>query len=75
VDGHRAPTFALDQGFPLPIVDLLAKYTVEAEFVALDEIDERLSILDDSELLLALHHHEMAWDGLITTDDMILAAA
>lgn len=63
--------FALDQGFPLPIVDVLAKYMVEAELVALDEIDERLAILDDWELLLALHHHERAWDGLITTDDMI----
>lgn len=62
--------FALDQGFPLPIVDVLAKYMVEAELVALDEIDERLAILDDWELLLALHHHERAWDGL-TTDDMI----
>ncbi len=28
--------------------------------------------LDDWELLLALHHHADAWDGLITTDSSIL---
>jgi len=28
--------------------------------------------LDDWELLLALHHHARAWDGLITTDSSML---
>jgi hypothetical protein len=66
--------FALDQGFPLPIVKVLATYMVEAELVSLDDIDGRLTVLDDWELLLALHHHERPWDGLITTDDMIWQA-
>ena len=28
--------------------------------------------LDDWQLLLAMHHHEQPWDGLITTDSSIL---
>ena len=36
----------------------------------IDRIDTRL--LDDWELLLALHHHERPWDGLITTDSSML---
>jgi hypothetical protein len=32
-----------------------------------------MSTLDDWEMLLALHHHSDAWDGLITTDSSMLA--
>jgi hypothetical protein len=60
--------FALDQNFPLPIVDALALYIHDAELVAVKDIDPRLSEVDDWQLLLALHHHERPWDGLITTD-------
>lgn len=60
--------FALDQGFPQPIVTVLAEYMTEAELVAFADIDARLADLDDWEVLLALHHHERPWDGLITTD-------
>jgi hypothetical protein len=60
--------FALDQGFPLPIVDVLAEYMTEAELVAFADIDPELAELDDWEILLALHHHERRWNGLITTD-------
>jgi hypothetical protein len=31
--------------------------------------------LDDWELLLALHHHEEVWNGLITTDSSMLNQA
>lgn len=65
--------FALDQNFPQPIVDALAEYIVEAELVPLAGVDERLATLEDWEVLLALHHHEWAWDGLITTDANMLA--
>ena len=36
--------------------------------VAVKDIDPRMSELDDWKLLLALHHDERPWDGLITTD-------
>jgi hypothetical protein len=65
--------FALDQNFPQPIVSALSEFMVEAELVALAEIDERLIDLDDWEVLLALHHHEQDWDGLLTTDTGMLS--
>jgi hypothetical protein len=65
--------FALDQGFPLPIVEVLDDYIEEAALVHLPAIDPRLTVgLDDWQVLLALHHDERPWDGLITTDaDMV----
>ncbi len=67
--------FALDQGFPLPIVNVLRGYQADAHLVSLGEIDSRLPDLDDWEVLLALHHHSRAWDGLITTDSSMLNQA
>jgi hypothetical protein len=51
---------------------VLAEYQPHAELVRLDDIDERLSDLDDWELLVALYHHTDPWDGLITTDSGML---
>lgn len=65
--------FALDKNFPEPIVSVLADFQGDAQLVPLDHIDARMSTLDDWELLLALHHHSDAWDGLITTDSSMLA--
>jgi hypothetical protein len=64
--------FALDQGFPLPIVKVLRDSQADAELVAFSEIDSRLADLDDWQILLALHHHGRPWDGLITTDASML---
>jgi hypothetical protein len=64
--------FALDQNFPEPIVDALTEYQEAAELVPLRVIDERLSDVDDWQILLALHHHERPWDGVITTDTSML---
>jgi hypothetical protein len=64
--------FALDQNFPTPIVNVLSDYQTDAELVGLATIDSRLAELDDWEVLLALHHHERPWDGLITTDTSML---
>ncbi len=65
--------FALDQGFPQPIVSALDAYlTSEVRLVPVGVIDERLPELDDWELLLALHHDAEPWDGLVTTDDNML---
>ena len=49
--------FALDRNFPQPIVDVLSDFQIDATLVSLDQIDKRMSTLDDWELLLALHHH------------------
>jgi hypothetical protein len=65
--------FALDKNFPEPIVSVLSDFQADAQLVPLDRIDARMSTLDDWELLLALHHHSDAWDGLITTDSSMLA--
>jgi len=67
--------FALDNNFPEPIVTVLQDYLVEAELVPVRLIDERLQTVDDWELLLALHHHERPWDGLVTTDSSMLEQA
>jgi hypothetical protein len=64
--------FALDHNFPDPIVSVLTEFQADAELVRVDEIDERMSDLDDWKLLLALHHHAEPWDGLITTDSSML---
>ena len=63
--------FALDQNFPEPIVQALDRYITEAELVPLRQIDPRLTA-DDWEVILALHHHERSWDGLISTDEGML---
>lgn len=68
--------FALDQNFPLPIVNVLARYIVEAELVALSAIDQSLiRDTEDWQVLLALHKHATHWDGLITTDSAMLLLA
>ena len=63
-----ARLFALDQNFPQPIIQALDAFIPEAELVPVWEIDRLLAELDDWEVLLALHHHQRPWDGLITTD-------
>jgi UDP:flavonoid glycosyltransferase YjiC (YdhE family) len=65
--------FALDQNFPEPIWRALDKYILEAELVPLREIDPLLVVdMEDWEVLLALHHHNRPWDGLISADSGIL---
>jgi hypothetical protein len=64
--------FALDQNFPEPIIEALNDFIPEAELVALRAVDPLLSEIDDWQVLLALHHHERDWDGLITNDSRML---
>lgn len=64
--------FALDHNFPKPIVDALAQFQPDAELVRISEIDPRMADLDDWRVLLALHHHERHFDGLITQDSSML---
>lgn len=67
--------FALDQGFPQPLIDAAAPYFVDVELVPIGKIDPRLAELDDWEVLLALYRHDRPFDGLITTDDSMLNQA
>src|SRR5215210_1763422 len=67
-----AALFALAQNFPEPIVNALNDFIPEVELVPVREIEALLAELDDWEVLLALHHHERPWDGLITNDHRIL---
>ncbi len=64
--------FALDQNFPEPIIHALNDYIPEAELIPLRSIDPLLAEIDDWQVLLALHHHEREWDGLITNDSRML---
>ncbi len=64
--------FALDQNFPQPLVDAVAPFMPDVELVPIRRIDRRLAEIEDWEVLLALHHHARAWDGLITTDSSML---
>lgn len=66
--------FALDHAFPQPIVDVLADlFYREVELVPIQAIDQRFPDLEDWQVLLALHHHRRAWDGLVTVDANMLA--
>jgi hypothetical protein len=65
--------FALDQNFPEPIVQALNEYLPDGELVPLRLIDPLLTAdMDDWQILLALHHHERPWDGMVTNDTRIL---
>lgn len=67
--------FALDHNFPEPIVEVLSEVqegSGDADLVSVSDIDPRMADLDDWQIMLALHHHERPWDGLITTDSSIL---
>lgn len=66
--------FALDHAFPQPIVEVLADlFSGEVELVPIQKIDPGFPDLDDWQVLLALHHHRRAWDGLVTVDANMLA--
>lgn len=67
--------FALDHNFPEPIVKVLSGVLADsgdAELTSVSEINPRMADLDDWRIMLALHHDERQWDGLITTDSSIL---
>ena len=64
--------FALDQNFPEPLLNAAAPFLPEVELVPVRLIDQRLSDMDDWEILLSLHLHARPWDGLITTDNSML---
>jgi hypothetical protein len=65
--------FALDHNYPAVFIDAARTYLPHVELVYLDEIDERLpDFEDDWRILLALHHHERSWDGMITNNASML---
>ena len=69
------PLFALDQNFPQPLVQAVQPYLADVELVPIRSIDVRLTDAEDWEILVALHHHVRAWDGLVTTDSSMLNQA
>lgn len=69
-----ARLFALDQNYPLPIVESLREWlAADADLVPIAEIHPGVATLEDWEVLLALHTDCRAWDGLITTDASMLS--
>ena len=64
--------FALDHNYPMPIIERARPYLRDVELVSIGDIDSRLPKFDDWELLLALHHHPLEWDGLISNDTSML---
>ena len=67
--------FALDENFPQPIIDSMSPYIPEAQLVSVRSIDSGMEQLDDWELLLALHHHDGRWAGLVSADSNMLQQA
>jgi hypothetical protein len=65
--------FALDHNFPEPVLGAFASVMPMVEVVPVRLIDSAWAKLDDWELILALHRHTRAWDGLITNDDAMLS--
>lgn len=61
---------ALDQSVPTPVLNSLDRLLPEVQLVPLRRIDNRLSALDDRELVLALH--QLGWSGLVSTNDRML---
>jgi hypothetical protein len=67
--------FALDHNFPEPVLAAFASVMPMVEVVPVRLIDSAWAKLDDWELILALHRHPRAWDGLITNDEAMLSLA
>ena len=61
---------ALDQNFPTPILDRIAPFLQDIEFVPLRHIDQRMPTLDDRQLIIALH--QAKWAGLVTNNYRML---
>jgi hypothetical protein len=70
VSGTRRPALAVDQSFPTPVLNALARFVPEVELVPLRRIDNRLAGLGDRELVLALG--QAGWPGLVTADHKLL---
>lgn len=64
--------FALDHNYPAPIIEQAKPYLSDVDLVYIGEIDPRLPVFEDWELLLALHHHSQEWDGIISNDTSML---
>src|SRR5437588_890465 len=69
-----ARLFALDQNFPLPIVDSLREWlAADADLVPIADVHSGMATLEDWEVLLALYTDKRGWDGLMTTDSSMLS--
>jgi hypothetical protein len=66
---------ALDQNFPTPLIKAAKPGLGAVELRHTFEIDPRLSVMDDGELILALHYHSDGYVGLVTADGRVLGQA
>lgn len=66
---------ALDQDFPTPLIRAAKPWLGTIELRHTFEIDPRLSVMDDWELILALQHHADGYAGLVTADGRMLGQA
>lgn len=62
---------ALDQNFPTPILKCLHNYIPGVQLTSVGDIDARLPVADDWQLLLALS--QKGYDGLVTQDAKMLS--
>lgn len=62
---------ALDQNFPLSLIQEVTRFLPESlELTSLQQIDRRLTTLDDRPLIIALS--QLGWHGLITNNYKML---
>lgn len=66
---------ALDQNFPTPLIKAAKPWLGAIELRHTFEIDPRLSVMDDWELLIALLHHPDGYAGVVTSDGRMLGQA
>lgn len=62
---------ALDENFPVPILECIQAYLVGLRLMPVQRIDPHLRGLSDRELILALHL--LGWTGLVTNDKRMLS--
>jgi len=70
VNERGRPALAVDQSFPTPVLNALARFLPEVELVPLRRIDNRMANLSDRELVLALG--QAGWPGLVTANHKLL---
>ena len=70
MSGATRPALAVDQSFPTPVLNALARFTPEVELVPLRRIDNRMAALGDRDLVLALA--PASRPGLVTANHKLL---
>ena len=64
--------FAIDEGFPVGVLEANKKFLPEAVLIPCLTVDPRIEGMDDWELLRALRNHRKPFAGLVTADRRML---